>query len=269
MSEEKSKLIDISRKCGASLWLTTLPIKNDGFQIDKQSFWDLVKIRYGHQLNRLPNDCVCGSQFNLEHSLSCKKGGFVTLRHNTVRDLTANLLPEVCKDVRVEPPLNQLTGENLDKASNTSDEARLDIAARGFWISGQKAFFDIRVFNPIAKRYRNSNVFKAYETNEKEKKRHYNSRILEVEHGSFTPIVFSAMGGMGREARSFYRRLSEVLSEKRKEHISQTTSWIRRKVIFALMRSVILCLRGSRIPWSTDHLSSSKQSSNSKFLIIN
>ena len=79
-----------------------------------------------------PNDCVCGSQFNLEHSLSCKKGGFVTLCHNTVRDLTADLLSEVCKDVRIEPPLNQLTGETLDKASNTSNEARLDIAARRF-----------------------------------------------------------------------------------------------------------------------------------------
>ena len=97
----------------------------------------------------------------------------------------------------------------MDKASNTSDEARLDIAAREFWISGQKAFFDIRVFNPIARRYRNSKISKAYETNKKEKKRHY-SQILEVEHGSF--LFFSAMGGMGREARSSYRRLSEVLS---------------------------------------------------------
>ena len=108
-------------------------------------------IRYGHQLNRFPNDCVCGSQFNLEHSLSCKKGGFVTLCHNIVRDLTADLLSEVCKDVRIEPPLNQLTGETLDKASNTSNEARLDIAARRFWISRQKAFFLYKRFDNAQK----------------------------------------------------------------------------------------------------------------------
>ena len=81
-SEEKNKLIDISREKGASLWLTTLPIRDEGFQLDKQSFWDLIKIRYGYQLSRLPNDCSCGSKFDLEHALSCKKGGFVSLRHN-------------------------------------------------------------------------------------------------------------------------------------------------------------------------------------------
>ena len=108
-------------------------------------------IRYGHQLNRFPNDRVCGSQFNLEHSLSCKKGGFVTLCHNIVRDLTADLLSEVCKDVRIEPPLNQLTGETLDKASNTSNEARLDIAARRFWISRKKAFFSYKRFDNAQK----------------------------------------------------------------------------------------------------------------------
>ena len=31
------------------------------------------------------------------------------------------------------------------------DEARLDIAARGFWQQCEMAFFDIRFFNPFAK----------------------------------------------------------------------------------------------------------------------
>ena len=163
----------------------------------------------------------------------------------------------MCKDVRVEPPLNPLSGEKINQTTNTKDDARLDIAARGFWTPGQKAFYDVRVFNPIAKRYRNMTITKACELNEKEKKRNYNQRILEVEHGSFTPIVFTAMGGMGRETKSFYKRLSELLSDKRNEQFSITTSWVRRKVIFALLRSVILCLRGSRIPWSKDHLTSS------------
>ena len=56
LPEDKIKLIDISREKGASLWLTTLPIKDEGFQMDKQSFWDLIRIRYGHQLTRLPSE---------------------------------------------------------------------------------------------------------------------------------------------------------------------------------------------------------------------
>ena len=70
----------------------------------------------------------------------------------------------------------------------------MDISARGFWVTGQTAFFDVRVFNPIAKRYVNQDPSKAYDTNEKEKKRSYNERVMQVEHGSFTPLVLSASG---------------------------------------------------------------------------
>ena len=244
-------------------------IKEERFQIDKQSFWDLLKIRYGHQLNRLPNICACGVSFSLDHALSCKKGGFITQRHNSIRDTTASLLAQVCKDVKVEPMLTTLSGESFDlKTTNIQDHARLDIAARGFWIPGQKAFFDVRVFNPIARRFRNSSISKACDANEKEKKRVYNSRVLQVEHGSFTPIVFTAMGGMGRETKCFYKRLSELLAEKRDEPLSVTTTWVRRKIIFALLSSVLLCLRGSRTPWSKDNLSSSlsKSSRDCEFL---
>ena len=158
--------------------------------------------------------------------------------------------------------MTPLSGESFDtKTTNTQDNARLDIAARGFWIPGQKAFFDVRVFNPIAKRFSNSTISKACDSNEKEKKRVYNSRILQIQHGSFTPIVFTAMGGMGRETKCFYKRLCELLSEKRDEPLSVTTTWVRRKVVFSLLSSVLLCLRGSRTPWSKDNLSSLSKSS--------
>ena len=51
--------------------------------------------------------------------------------------------------------------------------------------------------------------------NEQEKKRTHNERVFQIEHGMFTPLVFSADGSMGRECRTFYSRLSDLLSEKR------------------------------------------------------
>ena len=64
----------------------------------------------------------------------CSKGGFPTIRHNEVRDLTADLLTEVCYDVEVEPKLQELTGEHMHlRSANTEDGARLDVRARGFW----------------------------------------------------------------------------------------------------------------------------------------
>ncbi len=58
--------------------------------------------------------------------------GFTIIRHNN--DLLANLLTEVCHDISVEPHLRPLTGESLSYLSvNTADNARLDVAASGFW----------------------------------------------------------------------------------------------------------------------------------------
>ena len=179
--------------------------------------------------------------------MSCKKGGFITLRHNNVRNLTTNTLKEVCKDVSIEPPLIELTGESFHlKSTKTGDEARTDICARGFWIKGQQAFFDVRVFDPNASRYFNQTMQQCYAKNENEKKRNYNERIISVDNGSFTPLVFSIHGGMSRECLTFYGRLSDMIAEKRKTSRSITSSWIRTKICFALLHASFLCIRGSR-----------------------
>ena len=121
----------------------------------------------------------------------------------------------------IEPTLQQLTGESLhEKTANVTDEARVDIAARGFWISGQRAFFDIRVLNPMAQRHGSQELTKAYNINEREKERQYNERILEVEHCLFTPLVMTALSGMVTEVSKFYSRLSEPIVLNCKERYS-------------------------------------------------
>ena len=88
--------------------------------------------------------------------MNCQRGGFIIIRHNEVRDLTAELLSEVCNDVSTEPSLTPLSGEKFDAhTTSREDDARCDVAARGFWTHGSKAFLDIRVFNPMAKSYAN------------------------------------------------------------------------------------------------------------------
>ena len=71
-------------------------------------------------------------------AMNCKKGGFVIILHNNVRDITTNMLSELCKGVTSEPVLLPLTGETfVKKSTKTSDEACLDIKARGFWVKGK------------------------------------------------------------------------------------------------------------------------------------
>ena len=213
-------LMKLNQEQNASSWLTSLPLKKEGYIVNKQCFFDLIRICYGRQLDRPPSKSECGSTVSIDHALSCKKGGFVSLRHNQVRNLEASLLSEVCHDVCVEPQLLQLTGENLnEKMAIRSEEAQADIAARRFWVTGQMAFFDVRVFNRIAKRYVHRDTSKAYQLNEKEKNKNYNERVLEVEHGSFTPVVMSAYGGIGKESNKFYSRLAELLVEKKNQQL--------------------------------------------------
>jgi len=75
------------------------------------------------------------------------------------------------------------------RQTNRSDEAHLDIAARGVWVTGQKAFFDVRVFNSLV-------TTPAY----------WRSNTL-----LFTPLVFSATGGASRKCKKALRRMVEML----------------------------------------------------------
>jgi len=79
----------------------------------------------------LPQTCVCGKAFSVEHAFTCPCGGFPSISHNEIRDLTASLLSEVCCDVGVEPALQPLDHELLWHATtNREDGVCIDV---DFW----------------------------------------------------------------------------------------------------------------------------------------
>ena len=108
------------------------------------------------------------------------------------------------------------------------------------------------MFNPTAWRYTDLKIKKAYEVNEREKKRHYNERVLRIEQGSFSPMVFSALGA--RECAMVFKRLIDLLADKRKTSTSLVASWVRRKVNFSIMKSLLSCVRGTRHPWYKENI---------------
>ena len=105
---------------------------------------------------------------------------------------------------------------------------------------GQEAFLDIRVFELNANRYLNATLPRHHEKNEKEKKRNYNNRVLQIEHRTFTPLVFSIYGSMEKECTKFYSRLPESLFDELKQSKSLTVNWLRIKVCFGLLKSHLL-----------------------------
>ena len=248
LPQKLQKSITLARQKGASAWLTCLPIQEHGFTLHKSAFIDAIALRYGWTPPRLPPTCSCGNNFNIEHAFSCNKGGLPSIRHNELRDLTAGLLSVVCHDVSIEPELQPITNEDfVYSTANRQDGARLDIVANGLWGGRfERTYFDVRVFNPLAPSYYQSDLSSTFRLHERAKKREYGQRVLDVEHSSFTPLVFSATGGLGPEADTCYKRLATLLCAKWNNSYNSTLRWLRCRLSFSLLRSAIQSIRGSR-----------------------
>ena len=159
-------------------------------------------------------------------------------------DFEANLLNTIQNDVEIEPALQKIDNERI--GGSTENEARPDIRARMVWRQGQNAFLDIRLTNVNANLKKNRTVETIFKKHEKEKKRTYNSRIVNVEHGTFTPLVFSLTGGEGPEAFIFHKNIVQKISATTEEKYDRV-SLIRCRL------SYLICVRESRSV-SNDHV---------------
>ena len=148
------RTIVLASEHGASSWLTCRPLKAHGFTLSKSEFRDALDLRLNRLPPRLPSSCSCGQQFTVCHALSCPLGGFPSIRHNELRDVTAQLLKRVSYQVAVEPHLQPLSGEQLRyRSAIANDQARLDVVASGIWGGRfERTYIDVRVFNPHAPR---------------------------------------------------------------------------------------------------------------------
>ena len=241
--------MNVAREKGASSWVTACPSHEHNTVLSKGEFVDAVCIRYGWTLPNLPDSCVCGATFDVQHALDCMTGGYRTIQHNETRDVLANVLKETgYRAVEVEPRLQPLSGEHFEyKSANCDEDARSDIKCTGFWRPMRTAFFDIKVVSPYARSYSHLSHASLYRSAEKSKEREYAERIKNVEHADFNPLVFTTAGGMAPQSRLVIKRIAAALSERRNLPKSVVTGWLRCKLSFALLRTTLLCVRGTRV----------------------
>ena len=118
------RALPAAREKGASSWLNTLPLQQYGYTLNKEEFRDSVCLR-NSWIPNTPITCGCGKTSDLDNLLTCKLGGYVIMTNNNIRDTLANLLREVCHDVKVEPQLQKVNvGDCL--SHQAGDQARLD-----------------------------------------------------------------------------------------------------------------------------------------------
>ena len=114
---------------------------------------------------------------------------------------------------------------------------------RGFWGSrSESAFFDVKIFNPNAPSNHTPSCAANYRRHEKAKRNLYEERIREVEHATFTPLVFTTSGGASPLTSTFLKHLASRLAVKRDMVYGITIGWLS----FSLLHSAVMCIRGSR-----------------------
>ncbi|KAG0727278.1 hypothetical protein GWK47_035009 [Chionoecetes opilio] len=155
---------------------------------------------------------------------------------------------EVCRDVTTEPTLLPLNGEHVQyRTANTTNEAPSGRKCSWFLDQRTESVHGHQNFDPMAACYQKIPLERAHQKNEREKKiRSYGDRIRNVDHGTFTPWFFTTSGEMGPKAKCFYSRLADVMAEKKHQTRSHVVAWMRCRLSFSLLRSALLCLRGTR-----------------------
>ena len=76
------------------------------------------------------NHCGCGAKNDVDHTLNCKSGGYIIMRHNGIRDLEAELLRELGRDVKVRATATTYRYGDI-RGINAAEKARLDVSAVG------------------------------------------------------------------------------------------------------------------------------------------
>ena len=168
------------------------------------------------------------------------------MRHNKIRDLEAELMSEVCYDVKTEPDLIPLENNCLGINAETGDRSKPDVSGVGVWGSYEKTYLDILITHPNCQTYVEKTISQIYQLNERRKKAKYNERILQVEKASFTPIVGSTFGGWGAEANKHHKRIASLIANKRQESYADVINHIRTRLRFCVLRSVLIAVRGVR-----------------------
>jgi len=99
--------------------------------------------------------------------------------------------------------------------------------ASNFWrCFHYRTHFDIRVFNSCAASTRFTTLVAAFHRRETDKRHAYTGRVHEVEHGSFTPLIVSFSGGMGKAATTTYKHLAHLLNQKWSSLYSVAMGWL-------------------------------------------
>ena len=117
----------------------------------------------------------------------------------------------------------------------------MDVAATGVFSPMERTYFDVLVTHPNAPSNRTVPPSKLRHEMEKKVK-----RIIQIEKGSFCPLIFSTSGGVCPLGDNLHKKLAGRIAIKRKENYGDVIRFIRTRLRFALLKCVLMGLRNVR-----------------------
>ena len=165
----------------------------------------------------------------------------VYARHNELRDLNCSLLELAgLKQIIFEPIIQEETAQ--------TNMLRADWSVRSFWEPQKQALFDGCILNADSESLKNSSLETIFSQRKNKKIQTY-SKAAIARRASFNPIIATCDAVFDKEAEIYFKKLAVHLSKKWESNYSHTIGYIRARMQICILRSVSLCLRGSRCKW--------------------
>ena len=79
-----------------------------------------------------------------------------------------------------------------------------------------------------------------YRMHETKKKRMYSKRVTEIEQGTFTPLIFTTTGGMGKECLIYHRYFVTFCFIGEVKNIISLRMQITVRLVFKLCMNVLM-----------------------------
>ena len=171
--------------------------------LSEREFRDAIALRCRRPLIEVPALCDgCDAPTDVNHALSCRKGGLIIRKHNEVHDALGDVMKMGYRNVLREP---------IVRDGDVFTEGLVaDLAVRGLWQPQTEALNHVRVVDTDPRSYCGRSVDQVIKFTEEEKKQKY-SAAVENRRGMFTPFVVSVDGYMGPEAERTLKRLAEMI----------------------------------------------------------
>ena len=82
---------------------------------------------------------------------------------------------------------------------------------------------------------------------------------MAVEHATFTPLVFTIKGVMGKECSIYKKALAEKLATKSGDRFSEVTRLMIRVKLFIILKYALQCIRGYMVTTSPYRVSQTRK----------